>query len=86
MLQLMDKKILTFLRSEFFFRSKKKEEKRSLVSGNVSIFLRHRHVGKFILDLFFYRKGMEIIDNVLNIENKLSDVPKKFKVGPQVGS
>ena len=26
---------------------------------------------------------MEIIYNILTIENKFSDVPKKFRVGPQ---
>ena len=43
MLQLMDKIKLTFLRSEFFFRPKK-----SLVSGNVSMFLRHWYEGRSI--------------------------------------
>ena len=37
--------------------------------------------------LFLYRKSMRIIQNTLKIEEKFSDIPNKFRVGPEkVGS
>ena len=72
-------------KSIFQFRPK---ENKCLVSGNTSIFFR---VGRlailFFFIVFLHRKSMKIIQNTLKIEEKFSDVPIFFRVGPKkVGS
>ena len=37
----------------------------------------------FFKDLFLHGKNMKIIQNTLKIEKKISDVSKKFRVGPK---
>ena len=46
-------------------------------------------LGSYVVQIFFfiYSKSMKIIKNTLKIEEKFSDVPKSFRVGPKnVGS
>ena len=62
------------------------KQNKSLVSGNVFLGLVDREFW-FFWKFFYIGKSTKIIQNNLKIEEKFSDVQKKFRVGPKnVGS